>query len=130
VVLLAVCGGLWFDSLSANPLGDSVLPLLLVGCGLYSNRDLVLRSQTFARVILGLTASIGVPVLTLMLLLTTSQRPLLGWGTLWQFLVMGAGGAFATPILFEIFDWLHNLLGPTRLSEPSFRADREIRRGR
>ena len=28
VALLAVCGGLWFDALSANPLGVSVLPPL------------------------------------------------------------------------------------------------------
>src|SRR5436190_21788360 len=86
VVTLAVCGGLWFDSLSANPLGISVLPLLLVGVALYSNCDLILRTQTFARLFLGLAASIAVPGFTLILLLTTSQRPLLGWGTLWQFL--------------------------------------------
>src|SRR5436309_2700103 len=41
VVLLAVCGGLWFDSLSANPLGISVLPLLAVGVAIYANRDLI-----------------------------------------------------------------------------------------
>jgi hypothetical protein len=31
VSLLAVFGGLWFDSLSANPLGVSILPLFAVG---------------------------------------------------------------------------------------------------
>jgi hypothetical protein len=31
VALIAVLGGLWFDSLSANPLGVSVLPLLVIG---------------------------------------------------------------------------------------------------
>src|SRR5215470_4708838 len=77
VVLLSVCGGLWFDSLSANPLGITVLPLLAVGVAIYANRDLILRSQIFARLILGLAASMVVPVLTLMLLLTTSRRPML-----------------------------------------------------
>src|SRR5882672_6824463 len=57
VTLLAVLGGLWFDSLSANPLGISVLPLLAVGLAVYSQRDLILREQTFAQVTLGLCAS-------------------------------------------------------------------------
>src|SRR5436190_11300007 len=70
VVLLALCGGLWFDSLSANPLGLSVLPLLLVGVALFSSRDLILRTQLFARSFLGAVASIAVPGLALLLLLT------------------------------------------------------------
>jgi hypothetical protein len=130
VVLLALCGGLWFDSLSANPLGLSVLPLLVVGVALFSSRDLILRTQLVARFFLGLVASIAVPGLALVLLLTTSQQPLLGWGTLWQFLVMSVAGGIATPIFFEFFDWLHDILGPVRISESSFRSDREIRRGR
>ena len=130
VVSLAVCGGLWFDSLSANPLGVSVLPLLMVGMGIYANRELILRAQTFARLVLGLAASSTVPLLTLIFLLTTGHRPLLGWGTLWQLLVMSVGGAILTPLCFEIFAWLHRLFGPVHVSEPSFRPDREIRRGR
>jgi len=130
VALLAVCGGLWFDSLSANPLGVSVLPLLIVGVSLYSTRDLILRSQFLARFILGLIASIAVPAFTLIFLLTTSRQPLFGWGTLWQFVVMSLAGGIATPFIFEVFDWLHHLLGPVRVSETSFRSDREIRRGR
>jgi len=130
LVSLAVCGGLWFDSLSANPLGISVLPLLAVGVAIFSQRELILRNQTFARLVLGLMASVFVPILTLVLLLTTSHRPLLGWGTLWQLIVMSIGGAIATPVFFEIFGFLHRLLGPVQISEPSFRPDREIRRGR
>ena len=130
VMLLGVCGGLWFDSLSANPLGISVLPLLLVGVALFSSRDLILRSQMFARFVLGFLASVTVPAFTLVLLLTTSRQPLFGWGTLWQFLVMSLAGGIATPLIFETFDWLHHLFGPVQKSEPSFRLDREIRRGR
>src|SRR5262249_55944658 len=106
VVLLALCGGLGFDSLSANPLGVSVLPLLLVGVAIHAGRDLILRDQTFARVVLGLGASAFVPVITLLLLLTTSQQPLLGWGTLWQLFVMSVAGAAATPLIFGLFGWL------------------------
>ena len=129
-MLLALCGGLWFDSLSANPLGISVLPLLAIGVAIYASRELILRSQTFAQLVIGLAASIAVPLITLLLLLSTGHRPLLGWGTLWQVLVMGFGGALATPVFFELFGWLHRKLGRVEVSEVSFRPDREIRRGK
>ncbi len=129
-LLLALCGGLWFDSLSANPLGISVLPLLVIGAAIYASRELILRSQTFAQLVIGLAASIAVPLITLLLLLSTGHQPLLGWGTLWQVLVMGFGGALATPVFFELFSWLHRKLGRVQVSEVSFRPDREIRRGR
>jgi cell shape-determining protein MreD len=129
-MLLALCGGLWFDSLSANPLGISVLPLLVIGVAIYASRELILRSQTFAQLVIGLAASIAVPLITLLLLLSTGHQPLLGWGTLWQVLVMGFGGALATPVFFELFGWLHRKLGRVEVSEVSFRPDREIRRGK
>ena len=129
-MLLALCGGLWFDSLSANPLGISVLPLLVIGVAIYASRELLLRSQAFAQLVIGLAASIAVPLITLLLLLSTGHQPLLGWGTLWQVLVMGLGGALATPVFFELFGWLHRKLGRVEVSEVSFRPDREIRRGK
>jgi len=48
VALLAVCGGLWFDSLSANPLGISILPLFVVGWTIHEKRELILRHQVYA----------------------------------------------------------------------------------
>lgn len=130
VCLLAGCGGLWFDSLSVNPLGVSVLPLAVIGLAIYVNRDLLLREQTFAQVVLGLSASALAPLLTLALLLTMGHAPLLGWGTLWQLLVMTIGGAIATPIAFVAFEWIQRNLVYSRRAETSFRPDREIRRGR
>jgi cell shape-determining protein MreD len=130
VTLLAVLGGLWFDALSANPLGVSVLPLLAIGLAIHVSRELILRDQTFAQLVLGLAASLAVPVLTLLLLLTMGRTPLLGWGTLWQLLVLTAGGAIATPICFELFGWLQRTLIHRSTAETSFRPDRQIRRGR
>ncbi len=130
VALTAVLGGLWFDSLSANPLGISVVPLFLVGWGIHVTRELILRDQPFAQVILGFAASAAVPLLTLLLLLTGRHTPLLGWGTLWQLVVMSAGGAVATPVFFVLFGWLHRTLVHAPITETSFRPDREIRRGR
>ncbi len=130
VCLLGLLGGLWLDSLSANPLGISILPLLCIGVAIYACRDLILRTQTFAQLVLGLGASTAAPVFTLILLLTTGHEPLLGWGTLWQFFVMAVGGAVATPACFAFFDWLQRTLVHNRAIETSFRPDREIRRGK
>lgn len=130
IALLAVGGGLFFDSLSANPLGVTILPLFVVGFAIYLRRDLVLREQPYAQFVLGFVACATTPVLTVLLLLTAGELPLLGWGSLWQWLVMSVGGAVATPILFFIFEWGQRAFGYRRVIETSFRPDREIRRGR
>jgi cell shape-determining protein MreD len=130
VTLLAIFGGLWFDALSANPLGVSILPLFIVGHVIFLRRELILRELSFAQVVLGAVASAIVPLLTLLLLLTAGKTPLLGWGSLWQWLVMTAGGAIATPIIFALFHWLNRALGYQLRTESSFRLDREILRGR
>ena len=49
VSLLAVSGGLWFDALSANPLGISIMPLFAVGFVIYLQRELILRELPFAK---------------------------------------------------------------------------------
>jgi cell shape-determining protein MreD len=130
VTLVALLGGLWFDSLSANPLGVTVLPLFAVGLAIHLKRDLILRDITFAQSVLGLGASTVVPILTLLLLLTMGRAPLLGWGTIWQLVVLAVGGAAATPICFELFGWLNRTLVHSADTTSSFRPDREIRRGR
>ncbi|HPC61205.1 MAG TPA: rod shape-determining protein MreD [Verrucomicrobiota bacterium] len=130
VALLAVVGGLCFDSLSANPLGISVLPLFLVGLLLLLKRDLILHQQPFAQMVLGFAASALAPVLTLLILLTGGTTPLLGWGSLWQLLVVAAGGALAAPVFFELFGWFDRTLVYGPAHQTTFRPDREIRRGR
>jgi hypothetical protein len=130
VALLAVAGGLWLDSLSANPLAITIIPLFFAGFPIHMQRGLIVQDQLFAQFVLGLIASAVVPALTLALLLTTGHKPSLGWGTIWQFTVMIVGGGLATPVWFVLLDWLQRLFGGRRLSEPSFRPDREIRRGR
>ena len=79
---------------------------------------------------LGLLASALAPAMTVLTLLTLKQAPLLGWGTLWQWIVMSVGGGVATPGFFFLFDHLNHALGYQPVIESSFRADREIRRGR
>ena len=130
VALLAVFGGLWFDTFSANPMGISILPLMLAGFPIYLRRDLILRDLPFAQFVLGAAASALVPALTLLMLLSGGREPLLGWGTLWQWLVMTAGGAAATPFVFSLMDACNGALGYQPRTEVSFRSDRELRHGR
>jgi hypothetical protein len=130
VSLLAVCGGLWFDTLSANPLGITIMPLFVVGLIIYLRRGLILREQFYAQLVIGLVASAAVPAMVLLLLSGTRQTPLLGWQTVWQWLVLGAGGGVLTPVCFRLFDGLSYSLNYRPVTESSFRPDREIRRGR
>jgi rod shape-determining protein MreD len=130
LALLAILGGLGVDSLSANPLGVSILPLMLVGFPVYLRRDLILRDAPFAQLMLGAAASALVPTLVVILLLNGAQQPLIGWGSLWQWIVLTAGGAVATPVIFALFAWCDRALGYQPRSETSFRPDREIQRGR
>ena len=128
VSFLAVGGGLWFDSLSANPLGISILPLVAIGFPICLRRDLILRELPFAQLVLGAVASAAAPALTVLLLLSGGREPLLGWGSLWQWAVMIAGGAAATPVLFLFFNRCNQALGYQPRTESSFRPDREILR--
>ncbi len=128
--LLALVGGLAFDTLSANPLGSSVLPLLAVGAALYARRELILRDQPFAQFVLGSVASAVAPLLAVVLLLSVGRSPLLGWASLWQWLVMTLFGGALTPLVFLVFEWCERVFVGVRAGETSFRPDREIRRGR
>lgn len=130
VALLAVLGGLWLDTLSGNPAGVSILPLFAVAFLVFPRRGLILREQLYARFILGLLASALVPVLTLVMLLSMRQNPILGWGTIWVLIVMSVGGGVLSPVCFWAFDGLSRALNYLPATETSFRPDREIRRGR
>jgi hypothetical protein len=130
ITLLAVCGGLWVDSLSANQLGASVLPLFLIGFAIFSKRELLLRRSATAQLILGLVASAFWPIGTLFLLLNSGSAPLLGWKFLWQWAVATALGGALTPVCFALFDRIHRAFDYPQSPQTPFRADREIKRGR
>ena len=53
LTLICVCGGLWIDSLSANPLGASLLPLFLLGLFIQRHREFILRDQCYAQMVIG-----------------------------------------------------------------------------
>ena len=128
--LVAVCGGLLFDSLSWNPLGISILPLFFVALIIQQYRGLILRDQFYAQFVIGLTASAATPVAVLLLVLNTSRVPLLGWSSLWQWVVMSLVGGIFTPAWFLFFGWMIGKLSYESLPDPTLRSNREIKRGR
>jgi rod shape-determining protein MreD len=130
ITLLALLGGLWMDSLSANPLGASVLPLFLIGFIIQKYRGLILREQSFAQYMLGLSASAVAPLMTLIIVVNVDAHPLVGWFSIWQWIVMAVAGMVVTPVWFWIFDRLLLALSYRPLNETSFRPDRQIKRGR
>ena len=130
VLFLACIGGLGFDVLSANPLGVSCASLFVIGFVIHWRRELILRDERYAQHVLGAMASAAAPLLTLFILLCAGETPLLGWATLWQFIVMAAAGALAAPLFFRLFALFDRLLNHPVLPETSFRTDRELKRGR
>ncbi|HKQ39398.1 MAG TPA: hypothetical protein VJ063_15080 [Verrucomicrobiae bacterium] len=130
ITAVAIFGGLLHDSLSANALGISILPLFAVGAFIQYHRGMILKDAPFARFILGLSASAAVPIATVILLSNTERQPLLGWFSIWQLFVMSLLGGFLTPLWFRFFDWAAGLLSYRVEGTTSFRPDREIKRGR
>jgi len=130
ITSVAIFGGLLHDSLSANALGVSILPLFAVGVFIHYHRGMILKEAAFARFILGVSASAAVPVATLILLSNTERQPLIGWFFLWQLFVMSLLGGLLTPLWFRFFDWATGLLSYRVEASTSFRPDRQIKRGR
>ena len=130
IALLAVCGGLWVDSLSENPLGASVLPLLAIGAAIFSQRGVLLRESATAQWILGLAASALWPLGTLFVLLNLGRVPLLNWGWAGQWALAAIVGGALTPACFWFLGRLHAALDYPPAAPSSFRPNREIKRGR
>lgn len=130
VLLVAVCGGLCFDALSANPLGISVLPLLVAGVLLHHRRHLILRHEPFAQFVVGCVVGAAVPFMTVISLLSMGLNPLLGWFSLWQWLVLAlAAGAF-TPVFVRMFGRLGQAFIHPEMPPLIAQENRELKRGR
>ena len=130
LVGMAVFGGLLFDALSANPMGLTMVPLFVVGVITHWKREVILRDQLYAQFFLGAAASAAVPIMSVLLLLGGGQKPLLGWGSLWQLTVLALIGGALTPLWFRVFDRIQRAFGYAEIPDIAFRADREIKRGR
>lgn len=130
LTLISVCGALLADSLSGNPLGVSILPLLWVGLAILRWRELLLGHSAYAQGVLGGLATATVTIATAALLLTVGERPLLDWGSAWQLAVVSACGAALTPLVFLILDFSERMFAYRPVATAAFRSDREIKRGK
>jgi rod shape-determining protein MreD len=130
IVFTAVCGGLWFDSLSADPLGVSVLPLLAIGLLAHRGREVIARDEATTQFCAGAAASALQPLLVLFILLNIGALPPLGWKSIWQWVVMTLGGGLMTPVLFALFRRFHRAFDYPPAPQTPFPPDRQIKRGR
>ena len=127
----AMLTGLWLDSLSANPLGLSVLPLFIAGWAVFTFRDLIMRDELVAQFYLGTAAGAAVPLLQVWLLWLVGAAPLFGWemGVWWLINALFCGAA--VPVfarLAKLLDrWFsHPLHDPSRWPN----ENRQIVRGK
>lgn len=127
---LAVFGGLAFDVLAANRLGVSVGPLFIVGWLIHQRRRLILKDQSAAQLWVGLGAGLFTPAASLALLSLGQRHAIAGWGAAAPLIASGLANAAAGPGWRALFDWIEETFGEPRADSTSFRADREIKRGR
>lgn len=130
VCVTAICSGLWFDSLSANPLGVSVLPLLCIGVAACRGRETLARDERATQFLLGAAASAFQPLAVLFILANIGTPPLIGWKSIWQLIVMAVGGGLAVPAFYALFHRVHHAFDYPEAFPGSFRPDRQIKRGR
>ena len=130
VALLTIVGGLAQDSFSANPLGVTTVALALTGVLLHYKRDLVLRDQIYAQVMMGFIASALVPACVVLALMNTHSPVPLTWRLMGQWLVMAAGGAVVTPLVFRLFAQLSRWFIYQPVPESRYRDTRQIKRTR
>jgi rod shape-determining protein MreD len=130
VMLCTIIFGSLFDALSANALGTSILTLSAIGLAASRYRELLLSEHFTTHWVLGLVASGLAPILSYMVLKFSGMNPLVAAGTLWQWAIMTAGGGLVTPLWFKVFNRLDDALRYKEIPESTFRADRQIARGR
>lgn len=127
---VSLVGGILFDSISSNPLGSSTFALAVVAAVVHYNKDLLLRDQMYPQFILGTGASAAAPVICYFVVAGRGGQPLLALPSLWVWFVMAVAGGLMTPVWFRIFRWWERVFHFQEVPESSFRADREIERGR
>ena len=130
VALVAGLGGVTMDSLSANPLGASVLPLFWIGLALVWRREVLLRELSYAQFVLGTVAGVLAPAMTCLLLFAVGEHPLVGGSSVLQWILLAPGSGILTPPCFWLLTWLNRRLTYQPVFTPAFRSDREMKRGR
>lgn len=130
IAIVSIAAGFWFDSLSANPFGISIVPLALAGFAIHSFRGILVRRDLSIQYLAGLGAATGVPLATLTLLALAGETPLSGGWFAWRWLAGASLSAAFTPLFFALFERGQRLFSYQPEPSVAFRPDREIDRGR
>ncbi|MSU36944.1 MAG: hypothetical protein EXS36_17975 [Pedosphaera sp.] len=128
--VFTVVTALGVDSLSANRFGVSVVPFFLFGFIAHISRHVLLQDQRYTQFWLGFTGGILVPLGTLAMLFLGQREPMFGSVTIRQLLLLGLLNGLVCPAFFWLFDRIQQGFDYQPLAVPSFRPDREIKRGR
>lgn len=127
---LTIFAALTLDSLSANRLGASLVPMFAAGFLIHTRQHLILRDQLFAQFWLGLGTGFCLPLATLALLSLGQAPPITGAATFGHLLLSAVGNGLMCPACFRLFDALRRTFEYRPVAESSFRPDRQIKRGR
>ena len=130
LMLCVVIFGCLFDATSSNALGTSIVSLGVIGLAASRNRELLLSDNFTTHWVLGLVASGVAPVIGYVVLNLSGMNPLVGAGSAWHWAIMTAGGGLFTPLWFKVFNRLDDALRFKEIPESTYRADRQIARGR
>lgn len=128
--VFTVLTALGLDSLSPNRFGVSVLPFFLFGFMANIRRHVLLKDQRHTQFWLGFSGGVLLPLSTLALLFLGQREPISSPATLQQLVLLGLLNGIACPISFWFFDHIHQAFDYQPLAVPSFRPDRQIKRGR
>ena len=127
---VAVLGGCWFDLLSANPLGISMMSLFLTAYMLHGMHEVLLKGQMAAQFFVCVLAGALNPVIAGVILWVMGTGPMLGWGVIWQVLINAVCCGLAGPVLFLILNQLDQSLSYAPVAKPWNRPVVEVKRSK
>ena len=115
---LAILGPLWQSSLSSDPLGINILPLLTLGLLVHLGQNRLAYHAAGPRFTLGAIAGVIMPVMILTLLLFTGYQPMFGWYSLWQWIVGIIGSGLLALVFVPLLEWLDFTVEEQPLAAP------------
>jgi rod shape-determining protein MreD len=111
VVAVGVVGALLQDSLSAMPLGVTLLPLCIVGLIAHQAQAYLSRDEKAQQLLLGALATFGASVIVLLTLATIGKGVSFSLWLLVRLVGVTLIGAIACPFFFAVLDRVNGLLG-------------------
>jgi rod shape-determining protein MreD len=110
-LLVAFCGGLLQDVLSAGRLGLSALPLCGIAVILSNARPVLFRDQFIVQALLGGAAALFTSVWMVLCLLATAGRVTISFSMIATIFWVLLSSAILTPLVFRLMDKLIRLMG-------------------